>query len=81
MKMEVVGIKKNEYVSKKTGEVVKSDTLYCTYRKNGIDGIGVCEIFLNESRKNLYGIEPVIGTVINVERNERGYIDDIEIVD
>ena len=81
MKAKVLGIQQVNYTSKKTGKPVVGTTLHCSMRDSDVYGVAVDSIFVSEN----LGLKPVIdnvtlGTLINVEYNNRGYINDVTIL-
>lgn len=75
--MKVIGMRKFEYTSKRTGNKYKAANLYCSY--DAADTIGVrCEsVFLSSDK-----VPPdlKLGNEINVLYNRFGNVEAIEVV-
>lgn len=81
MKARVLGIQHMDYISKKTSKPVVGTTLHCAFRDAEVFGEAVDDIFVSQN----LGLKPVIdnitvGTLIDIEYNNRGYVNDITII-
>ena len=81
MKAKVLGIQQVNYTSKKTGQPVIGTTLHCSLKDANVFGESVDSIFVSDN----LGLKTVIdnitvGTLVNVEYNNRGYINDLAII-
>lgn len=81
MKAKVLGIQQVNYTSKKTGQPVLGTTLHCSLKDANVFGEAVDNIFISDN----LGLKSVIdnitvGTLVNVEYNNRGYINDLTVI-
>lgn len=87
MKMYVVGYQENKGISKKTGKPYHAVILQCVKRNANTHGKAVETIYLDcESAlyKNLcgeYSPETLLGSFIDVSRDARGWIEDIQYME
>lgn len=81
MKMRVLGIQMQDYVSKKSNQPVKGVSLYCAFKDPQVDGEAVDNVFISERLdcyRSLCHVKP--GDRVNVEYGRRGFIVDAEIL-
>lgn len=83
--MEIIGIERVDYVSKKTNNPVKGYTFYCTGEKSGIFGGKFCEsYFVNDDNvKSLFAtvkgdIAALIGVEVRPYRNRYGNVEQLD---
>lgn len=78
--MTVIGIRKFDFTSKKTGATYPAVTLYCTYPMDDKRGVGdACEsVFCRESQLGEY--EPLVGDDIRVLYNRFGSVEKVEVL-
>ena len=80
MKAKILGIQKVDYVSKKTGEPVLGTTLHCEYSDAQVIGKAVSAIYFSD-RLNLPELKDVaVGTMIDIEYNNRGYVQGLSVL-
>lgn len=79
MVCDVIGYERVEY-KKKTGEDVKAFNICVTFNKKIFEGMGCEQLYMNDRRLNELGYVPQVGDRINIDRNDRGMIDSIEIL-
>lgn len=81
MKAKVLGIQQVNYTSKKTGQPVIGTTLHCSYKDSNTFGEAVDSIFISDNLGLKTVIDSiVIGTLVDVEYNNRGYLNDLAII-
>lgn len=73
---EVTGIKKVDYVSKKTGRPVKGYTLWLSYERQDVDGFACDEVYVSIERISEV---PQLGDLVNVYYNRFGSVESVVI--
>lgn len=74
MKHKVVGIQLIDYVSKKTGNPVKGVTLHTLCKDSQVNGEMASQVFVSD-QLGIEGLLSVpIGSTVDIEYNNRGYV-------
>ena len=78
MKYKVLGIKKINYISKRTNLPVKGLELHTVFKDADVYGSAVSPIFVSENlgADVLASVNP--GDMVDIEYNNRGYVASIE---
>lgn len=79
MKVEVLGIQTVDYVSRKTGNPVKGVTLHSAFKDIQVTGRAVSSIFVSDNLEIACLKEIKVGSIVDVQYNNRGYVCDLEI--
>lgn len=81
MKVKIVGIQKLDYPSRKTGEQVVGTTLHVEFPDSQVDGLAVDSFFISD-RLNCPDISrAMIGDMVDIEFNRRGYVQGVSLVE
>lgn len=84
MKMHVVGVgnRNRGEKSKKSGKPYDGQSVYCIAVKAMNEGQGhkVVDLYFDYTRGVQYPDEVYVGDVINVDYNEDGYVEEVELV-
>lgn len=75
--MKVVGMRKFQYTSKKTGNTYPAANLYCTEERNQVVGVAAFDLFV---KADLVPGDLVIGSDISCVYNRYGSVEEIRIV-
>ena len=73
---EIVGIKKVDYVSKKTGRPVQGFSLFVQYERKDVDGVACEEVYVSNERISEV---PQIGDFCDVYYNRFGSVESVVI--
>ena len=73
---EIIGVKKVDYVSKRTGKQVSGFTLWTQYERKDVEGFACDEIFV--SRERISAI-PKVGDFAEVYYNKFGSVESVMI--
>lgn len=75
--MKVVGMKKYEYTSKKSGKTYPAANIYCTEERNNVVGVATVDFFV---RADIVPGDLQIGSEIVCFYNRFGSVEEIRIV-
>lgn len=75
--MKVVGMRKFQYTSKKTGSTFPAASLYCTEERNKVLGVAAFDLFV---KAELVPGDVQIGSEIACVYNRFGSVEEIRIV-
>ena len=73
---EVTGIKKVDYVSKKTGRPVQGFSLWLSYERKDVEGLACDEVYVSNERISEV---PQIGDLVDVYYNRFGSVESVVI--
>jgi hypothetical protein len=76
--MEVIGIRKVEYVSKKTGKQVSGQELQLGFKDKDTEGVAVKTLYMSDKLMSETP-EIKVGYKVRPLYNERGWVDSIEV--
>lgn len=82
MKVSVLGIQIQDYVSRRTNQPVKGISLHCYHPDARVDGMAVESLFISERLpcyRSLVALTP--GWDVNIEFDSRGSIVDAQVLD
>lgn len=74
----IVGVRKVDYVSKKTGNPVKGYNLYCTFRDAHVDGVCAESVYINVNVAGDY--VPAVGDHIQILYNRFGSVSAVQFI-
>lgn len=75
--MKVVGMRKFQYTSKKTGKIYPAANLFCTEERNNIIGVAAFNLFV---KAELVPGDVQVGSEIACVYNRFGSVEEIRIV-
>lgn len=73
---EITGIKKVDYVSKRTGRPVQGFTLYVSYERKDVEGFASEEVYVSNERISAV---PELGDMCSVYYNRFGSVESVII--
>lgn len=73
---EVTGIKKVDYVSKKTGRPVQGFSLWLSYERKDVEGTACDEVYVSNER---ISDVPKLGDMVDVYYNRFGSVESVVI--
>ena len=77
--MEIVGVRRIEYVSKKTGNPVKGYEIHTEEQRKDVTGVATEKIFVGEEKAKNCGFMPEVGQEIEVAYNRFGSVQAVEV--
>lgn len=75
----IIGLRRVDYTSKKTGNRVLGYNLYCTYEDKNTDGLACESIYLSDSKLDEESWEPSVGDVFYPVYNRFGRIERVDV--
>lgn len=78
MKVNVIGKYNKSGTGKKSGKPYDLNFVQVTYKKNGVEGLAVEEIMLDNASYPIGGI--TVGKTYNLDRDSGGYVCGFEVV-
>lgn len=75
----VVGIRRVDYTSKKTGNRVLGVNLYCNYEDDHTEGFACDSIFFSDDRLQKLGWTPQVSDMFWPVYNKYGRIEDVKL--
>ena len=75
--MKIVGMRKFQYTSKKTGKTYSAANLYCTEERNNVIGVAAFDLFV---RAELVPGDLQVGNEVACAYNRFGSVEEIRIV-
>lgn len=78
MLIEIVGIQKVEYTSKKTGREVRGQKIFFSYPDDNIRGVGTDSVFVSGNKEIVP--EPALPCTAELLYNKYGNVDTINVV-
>lgn len=75
--MKVVGMRKFQYTSKKTGKTYPAANLFCTEERNNVIGVAAFNLFV---KAELVPGDVQVGSEIDCAYNRFGSVEEIRIV-
>lgn len=73
---EVIGIKKVDYVSRKTNRPVNGYSLWLEYERKDVEGVAVDEVYVSNER---ISVVPLLGDMCDVYYNKFGSVESVVI--
>lgn len=77
--MEIVGVRRVEYTSKKSGLPVKGYEIHTEEQRKDVTGVATDRIFVGEDKAKNCGFMPQVGQEIEIAYNRYGSVQSVEV--